>query len=116
MKNIHLRRGDGGKVNRDWCITGSVGGRRALRASIFIFACCLFLNTSPRAFSMNEETVEYPVKRAFLYNFTKFVEWPPDSYISPSAPLVICIVGSDPFSPDIEGELRTRPVGSHPID
>jgi hypothetical protein len=65
---------------------------------------------------MNEETVEYPVKLAFLYNFTKFVEWPPDSYHSPSAPLVICIVGNDPFSPDVEGELRTRTVGSHPIE
>lgn len=65
---------------------------------------------------MNEQTVEYPVKLAFLYNFTKFVEWPPDSYHSPNAPLVICIVGKDPFSPDIEGELRTRTVGSHPIE
>jgi len=60
--------------------------------------------------------VEYPVKLAFLYNFTKFVEWPPDSYLAPGAPLVICIVGHDPFSPDIEGELRSRTVGSHPIE
>jgi hypothetical protein len=29
---------------------------------------------------------------------------------------VICIVGKDPFSPDIEGELRTRTAGSHPIE
>ena len=65
---------------------------------------------------MNEETVEYPVKLAFLYNFTKFVEWPPASYRAPGAPLVICIVGHDPFSPDIEGELRSRTVGSHPIE
>jgi len=65
---------------------------------------------------MNGETVEYPVKLAFLYNFTKFVEWPDDSYRSPGSPLVICIVGNDPFSPDIEGELRTRMVGAHPIE
>ncbi|MGC1684329.1 MAG: YfiR family protein [Candidatus Acidiferrales bacterium] len=65
---------------------------------------------------MNEETVEYPVKLAFLYNFTKFVEWPPDSYSTPIAPLVICIVGHDPFGQDLEGELRTRTAGSHPIE
>ena len=29
---------------------------------------------------------------------------------------MICIVGNDPFSPDIEGELRSRTVGSHPIE
>ncbi len=62
------------------------------------------------------ETVEYPVKLAFLYNFTKFVEWPSDSFRNPDAPLVICIVGNDPFNPSIEGELRSRTVGSHPIE
>jgi hypothetical protein len=78
--------------------------------------CWLFLNVSPRALSQNEEGVEYPVKLAFLYNFTKFVEWPADSYSNPGAPLAICIVGRDPFNPDIEGELRTRRVGSHPVE
>ena len=65
---------------------------------------------------MNEDSVEYPVKLAFLYNFTRFVEWPADSYRGPDAPLVICIVGNDPFSPDIEGELRSRTTGDHPIE
>ena len=78
-------------------------------------ACWLFLNASPQALS-NAESVEYPVKLAFLYNFTKFVEWPPDSYRDPGAPLAICIVGHDPFSPDLEGELRTRTVAGHPVE
>jgi hypothetical protein len=116
MNNIQARKDDGPKLNRDCCIAASVILSRIRRVSISIFACCLFLNASPRAFSMNEETVEYPVKLAFLYNFTKFVEWPSGSYNSPSAPLVICIAGNDPFSPDIEAELRTRTVGGHPVD
>jgi hypothetical protein len=89
---------------------------RIRRAVFFVTACCLFLIGSARALPENEESVEYPVKLAFLYNFTKFVEWPRDSFRSPSAPLVICIVGNDPFSPNIESELRTRTVGGHPIE
>jgi hypothetical protein len=77
---------------------------------MFFSAAC------PRALSENEQSVEYPVKFAFLYNFTKFVEWPPDSFPSPDASLVICIVGDDPFSPDLERELRTRTVEGHPIE
>jgi hypothetical protein len=99
-----------------WRFVARIDSRQVRQAFVFIFVCCLFLNTSPRAFSMNEETVEYPVKLAFLYNFTKFVDWPPDSYRGPRAPLMICIVGNDPFSPSIEGELRTRMVGAHPIE
>ena len=60
--------------------------------------------------------MEYPVKLAFLYNFTKFVEWPSGSYRSAESPLAICVVGADPFSPDLEGELRTRSVGGHPVE
>ena len=35
------------------------------------------------------------VKAAYLYNFAKFVEWPPDAYQSADDPAVICAVGDD---------------------
>jgi YfiR/HmsC-like len=85
------------------------------RLQIFIVVCWLAFNT-PRPLYLNGEGVEYPVKLAFLYNFTKFIEWPPGSYRYPDAPLAICIVGHDPFGPDIESALRTRIVGSHPVE
>lgn len=34
---------------------------------------------------------ELLLKAAFLYNFAKFVEWPPTAYGSPTAPLTICV-------------------------
>jgi hypothetical protein len=82
----------------------------------FMIACSLFSNTYSIALAQSEENAEYPIKLAFLYNFTKFVEWPLGSYREVSAPLAICIVGHDPFSPDLEAELRTRKVGAHPVD
>jgi hypothetical protein len=90
---------------------------RSIRgASLFVIIACWLSTGTPQALSLNGEDVEYPVKLAFLYNFTKFIEWPPASYRDPRAPLAICIVGHDPFSPDIEGDLRTRIVGTHPVE
>ena len=60
--------------------------------------------------------MEYPAKLAFLYNFSKFIEWPADSYPSAKAPLVVCVAGRDPFSPATENELRTRTASGHPIE
>jgi len=95
----------------------SVVSPRILRVSFFAFiAGGLFLSASPKAFSQNEEGAEYSVKLGFLYNFTKFVEWPSDSFRDPGAPLVICIVGHDPFRQDLKAELRTRKVGGHPVE
>jgi hypothetical protein len=91
--------------------------RRILRASVFaLVACGLFLSAAAKALSQNEEDAEYSVKLGFLYNFTKFVEWPPDSFRDSGAPLVICIIGHDPFRQDLVAELRTRKVGDHPVE
>jgi YfiR/HmsC-like len=100
-----------------WRFVVGADSRRIRRASLFaIIAGWLFLSASPRALSRNEEGAEYPVKLAFLFNFANFVEWPADSFRDPGAPLVICIVGRDPFSQDLEAELQTRKVGDHPVE
>ena len=51
----------------------------------------------------NEKNLEYKVKAAYLYNFTKFVNWP-DSVLPASIdkPLNICILGQDPFGHAID--------------
>ncbi|HXI82642.1 MAG TPA: YfiR family protein [Verrucomicrobiae bacterium] len=56
---------------------------------------------------------EYDLKAAFLFNFTHFVEWPPEAFTDNDAPIVIGILGDDPFGPVldriIEGEtIRNR--------
>jgi len=40
---------------------------------------------------------EYQVKGAFLLNFTKFVDWPPQAFQGPGEPIAICILGRNPF-------------------
>lgn len=39
-------------------------------------------------------SLEYRVKAAYLYNFVKFVQWPPEAR---EGPLNICIAGRNPF-------------------
>jgi hypothetical protein len=118
MMNTRLRNHNSDTRSRSgWRSVLGVDSRQICRASIFgIIACWLVLIASPKAFSQKEESAEYEVKLAFLYNFTKFVEWPPESYSAQSAPLLICIVGHDPFSQALEDELRTRNVGGHPVE
>ena len=85
-------------------------------ASFLLHRRLLFFLNPLNAVSVNEESLEYPLKLAFLYNFTKFIEWPSDSFHDPGSSLAICIIGNDPFNPDLEAELRTRTVGSHPVE
>ena len=52
---------------------------------------------------------EYEVKVAFLYNFAKFVEWPPESFKNETSPFVLGILGTDPFGAALEN-LKDKTV------
>ena len=45
---------------------------------------------------------EYQVKAAFLYNFSQFVDWPPEAFPQAQTPLVIGIIGDDPFGGSLD--------------
>jgi hypothetical protein len=53
---------------------------------------------------------EYQVKAAFLYNFTKFIEWPPRSFSGPEDPIVIGVLGDGPFAAELEQVVMNRNV------
>ncbi|MCH8120886.1 MAG: YfiR family protein [Planctomycetes bacterium] len=40
---------------------------------------------------------EYKIKAAFLYNFIKFVDWPEEKTSDSNEPIIISIIGKDPF-------------------
>ena len=40
---------------------------------------------------------EYQVKAAILFNFAKFVEWPDAAFPDAAAPIIIGVLGEDPF-------------------
>ena len=40
---------------------------------------------------------EYRVKAGYVFNFFRFIQWPDDAFLDAKAPVVIGIVGEDPF-------------------
>jgi YfiR/HmsC-like len=49
--------------------------------------------------------LESEVKAAFLYNFAKFIEWPPEAFPAPSAPMTFCVYGEEPAGAALEASL-----------
>lgn len=58
--------------------------------------------------------LETKVKVAYIYNFTKFIEWPGNEGDTAGEPVRICVIGSDPIRTTL-GELSTRDVRGRPI-
>jgi hypothetical protein len=53
---------------------------------------------------------EYKMKAAFIYNFTKFVDWPPQAFRTPTEPVVICILGENPFGDGLDRLVSAKSV------
>ena len=62
------------------------------------------------------EPTEQEVKAALIFNITRFVEWPASSFASPTAPLVVAILGQDDVSDVLETMLRHKSVNNHPLE
>jgi hypothetical protein len=58
---------------------------------------------------------EYHVKAAFLFNFAQFVQWPTNAFAEAKAPLVIGVIGEDPFGAVLDEIVRGESVNGHPL-
>ncbi|GMQ87402.1 MAG: hypothetical protein BMS9Abin08_0603 [Gammaproteobacteria bacterium] len=48
------------------------------------------------------DSIEYRVKAAYLYQFTKFTEWPDKEFSDGKAPIRICVLGRNPFDKSLD--------------
>jgi hypothetical protein len=59
---------------------------------------------------------EYQLKAVFLFNFAQFVEWPASAFPAPDTPLVIGVLGEDPFGSYLDETVRGETVHGRPLE
>ena len=68
------------------------------------------------SFAQNTTVTENKIKAVFLFNFTKFVDWPESAFMSQDSPFIIGILGGKPDLNDyIEKSVTGEMVGNHTI-
>jgi hypothetical protein len=68
---------------------------------VVVAAACLFIGPAQSA-----PASEYQVKAAFLFSFAKFVAWPAHAFPNVDTPLVIGVLGRDPFGSYLDDTVR----------
>jgi hypothetical protein len=66
-------------------------------------------------FAQTPVSKEYQVKAAFLLNFTRFIGWPSSSFTSDQAPIIIGILGNNPFGNYLNEIVTDEKIGPHPL-
>jgi hypothetical protein len=70
---------------------------------------------SAPAGAQRAQMAEQALKAAFLYNFTKFIDWPESAFPGRSTPFKVCVLADDAFRREVEGILRNEQVRGRPI-
>ncbi len=58
---------------------------------------------------------EYQVKAIYLYNFGRFVQWPPNATAAKGDSFSICVLGQDPFGPSLDSSLAGETLDGKPL-
>jgi len=87
-----------------------------MRIKLFLEMLICFPLLAASVLSAEEsQPSEYQLKAVFLYNFAKFVEWPPEAFASRTAPFTIGVVGQNPFGDELERTVRDKGLSGHPF-
>jgi hypothetical protein len=65
--------------------------------------------------AQDSQPSEYQLKAAFLFNFAKFVEWPPAAFAAGTSPIVIGVLGENPFGNDLEATIRNKQINNRSL-
>ncbi len=83
--------------------------------TIVVIVFCALSAGAPKAYAQTSFSREYQIKAAFLYNFTKFVEWPADRFANENAPMILCVIGKDPFGAILENSFVGKTIKGRAI-
>lgn len=95
-------------------ITGSNLPRLGLRPRtswrVLVTIFCLTAVFISSALGAETPSKEYQLKAAFIYNFTKFVDWPTNRFATKDSPITIGVLGKNPFGEELTKAVAGRTV------
>ncbi len=98
-------------------LSTSTGHAKTLRAGLGarLLAALLLVVTGLPLAAQPVVSKESAVRAVFLFNFAQFVDWPPQAFATPQSPLIIGVLGEDPFGGYLDETVRGEQVNHRPL-
>jgi hypothetical protein len=87
-----------------------------LHRAALVLAALLALVVATPGRAQTPQPTEYQVKAVFLFNFSQFVDWPAAAFADSRSPLVIGVLGSDPFGDLLDEIVRGETVNGRVLE
>lgn len=93
----------------------SLSARRRPAGRALLGACGLALLAWSALGQALGGSVERQVKAAYLMNFARYVAFPAAAFADPQAPVIICVLGSDPLGTVLDATVEGKRRGPRPL-
>ncbi|MCK6445458.1 MAG: YfiR family protein [Planctomycetes bacterium] len=103
--------------------------RRGGRAQFFVVLLMITIGALPGATrerdgagprsaadEQSKQVSEWDLRAVWLYKFASYIKWPKERLPEDKSPLVIGVLGRDPFGKTLDATLKDKKLGSHPIE
>jgi hypothetical protein len=84
-------------------------------AGIGLIVSIMLFSAAPEASAQTAISREYEIKAVFLFNFAQFVDWPPEASANSPSPLIIGVLGDDPFDGYLDDTVRGEKLNNRPF-
>ena len=85
------------------------------RLMITVLVCLSLASQADTHATDSVDSSEYLIKAGFVYNFAKLTEWPAGSFAQPESPIVIGILGRDPFGATIDHVVDNKQINGRGV-
>ncbi|HEV2694165.1 MAG TPA: YfiR family protein [Verrucomicrobiae bacterium] len=92
--------------------------RRTGKLSRLAMACLGFMVSllgPASGFGGEPPLTQYQVEAVFLFNFAKYVDWPPAAFTNATAPITIGVLGTDPFGDSLQHVAEGKTINGRPV-
>ena len=80
-----------------------------------LFGLLALLTAASIGYGQVTQPSEYQLKGAFLYHFAQLVTWPADAFADAGSPMVIAVLGENPFGKQLEESMQGKNINGHPL-
>jgi hypothetical protein len=97
-------------LSKRWIFADNLAKSARVLAAVVALTCTV----GAQAASQPPSLSEYDIKAVFLLNFARFIEWPATEGAG-SGPIVIGVLGSDPFGHLLDNVVKGEKVNNRPV-
>ncbi|MFA6540718.1 MAG: YfiR family protein [Bacteroidota bacterium] len=84
-------------------------------ARVYVLSAAVLLLMCTAALSQSQKEIEYRFKAVYMLNFLQFMEWPDSAFENDQSPIIISVVGDDPFGNILDETFRNEKFNGHPV-